>query len=283
MCTTSMPFVVECISMDQPTKNVCNGEKILIITGNRVLGEGLKKKLGDIGYEVYFESDGMQGMKALFDTLPHLVLIDIQISTVDGYQILKKKQAEPLLAKIPVFLMSTQGVPINMREVPTGSVKEFIVSLNTDPEDVGNRVLNYFNCLPGPEAKGGDKATGPMKKILWVEDDKLIGNILGKKLVNSGFDLVQTKNGEEALKELEHIMPNAILIDLLLPGMSGFDILQAIRANTKFANTPVMILSNLSKPSDIEKAKSLGAQKFLVKATASLDQIVAEVRNLSQG
>ena len=63
------------------------------------------------------------------------------------------------------------------------------------------------------------------KKILWVEDDKLIGNILSKKLLSSGFDLIFTKSGVEALEHLKHVIPDIIIVDILLPGMNGFDIL----------------------------------------------------------
>jgi CheY-like chemotaxis protein len=65
-----------------------------------------------------------------------------------------------------------------------------------------------------------------------------------------------------------------------MPGMSGFDILQKVKADPRLKTVPSMILSNLNKQSDIERAKVLGAQKFLVKAAASLDQIVQEVRDL---
>ncbi len=265
--------------MQPDAKSICNGEKVLIIASDPVFGESVQKKLAGIGYEAIYAKDGTEGLKAIFDTLPHLILLDIELAGIDGYTILEKKHAEPLLSKIPVFLMSTQGVPINMRRVPEGSVKEFVVSLHADPSDVADRVNKHFGCVP---ALPKNELSQDAKKILWVEDDKLIGNILGKKMVSSGFDLVHAKDGEEAMKSLEQFMPDAIMIDLLLPGMSGFDILKQIRDNPKFKDVPVMILSNLSKPSDLNRAKVLGAQKFLVKATASLDQIVSEVRDLAR-
>lgn len=119
------------------------------------------------------------------------------------------------------------------------------------------------------------------KKILWVEDDKLIGTILSKKLLSSGFDIFHAQNGEEAFEILKSVLPDAIVLDLVLPNMSGFEILETIRKDDSVNKIPVMILSNLSKQSDMERAKALGAKKFLVKATASLDQIVEEMRSLA--
>ena len=79
---------------------------------------------------------------------------------------------------------------------------------------------------------------------------------------------------------LGRVIPDGIVIDLLMPGIGGFEILQALRADERLKNVPVMILSNLSKPSDIEKAKAFGVRKYLVKAATSLDRVVAEVTDL---
>ncbi len=94
--------------------------------------------------------------------------------------------------------------------------------------------------------------------------------------------MLKASNGEEALKLIEAETPDVIVLDIMLPGMDGFEILQKIKMNEKFRNIPAMMLSNLNKPTDIEKAKTLGAQKFLVKAAVSLDEIRREVDNLLQ-
>ena len=75
-------------------------------------------------------------------------------------------------------------------------------------------------------------------------------------------------------------VPDAIVLDLLMPGMNGFDILQKVKNDPRLKDVPAMILSNLNKQSDIDRARILGAKKFLVKAAASLDQIVEEVESL---
>jgi CheY-like chemotaxis protein len=149
------------------------------------------------------------------------------------------------------------------------------------PNEVLEKVNKHFGHEAGmstaPASDGGAK-----KKLLWVEDDRLIGTILAKKLISSGFDLFHAKNGEEALEALKSSVPDAIVVDLMLPGMSGFDILQKVQMDQQLKGIPTMVLSNLSKPSDIEKAKVLGAKKFLVKAATSLDQIVEEIKGLNK-
>jgi CheY-like chemotaxis protein len=210
-------------------------------------------------------------------------VIDANLKGADAYDILAKKQVEPMLVKIPVLIISNESVPIHINRVPQDCQAEFLSALNLAPSEIAQRVsrrLAKAASTGGSTASG--QAVGAQKKILWVEDDKLIGTILSKKLTDSGFSLVHAKNGEEALESLKTTIPDGIVLDLVLPGMSGFDILQQIKKDGMLAKVPVMILSNLSKQSDMERAKSLGAQKFLVKASVSLDEIVKEVRGLCQ-
>jgi len=157
-------------------------------------------------------------------------------------------------------------------------VSEFLMAMHDSPVELVSKVNDYFKYTIG--SVNGTDVPSAKKKILWVEDDKLIGTILAKKIISSGFELFHAKNGEEALQILAQEKPDAVVVDLLLPGMSGFDILQKIQMQENGKNLPSMVLSNLSKPSDIEKAKQLGAKKFLVKAATSLDQIVAEMKDL---
>lgn len=123
------------------------------------------------------------------------------------------------------------------------------------------------------------KAKSPLhgKTVLWVEDDKFLSDILSKKFVQVGCDIQHAKDGAEAFKLLEKITPDVILLDIFLPGMNGFDILQKVKMNPKLRPIPVIILSNTSQQGDLEKAKVLGANLFLVKAAASLDHILHEV------
>ena len=258
-------------------------EKILIIEGDANIGERMSNALKADGYIVYLVKDGTEGLKAIYDTMPQLVIIDLVLQGMDGYKVLAEKHTDKMLSKIPIYLLSTQGEPINMRKVPENSVTDFIVSLKPDPTDIVSRINRFFghaSATVAGDKNDAKKAPAAGKKILWVEDDRLIGTILQKKFVASGFDVTHIPNGEEAFVLLKDMQPDIIILDITLPGMDGFEILQKVRMDQRFKKTPIMILSNLSKTSDFEKAKLLGANKYLVKASSSLDQIVIEVQNL---
>lgn len=119
------------------------------------------------------------------------------------------------------------------------------------------------------------------KRVLWVEDDRLISNVLAHRFVATDIDLYRAKSGEEAMELLPSIMPDGIVVDLMLPGaLDGFDILRKVNDDPQFHNVPRMVLSNLSKSSDWEKARSFGATKFIVKSATSLQKIVKEIHSL---
>ena len=266
--------------MSDPTP-AATKEKILIIESDAQFGERLAMALQATGYQPIVAVDGLRGLKDIYDNLPRLVIIDVAMPGIDGYEILEKKQSEPLLAKIPVFLLSLEGVVINMQRIPTNSVAEFLMMLYPNTDEIVRKVDAFLGHGTSEARASEAKPLSPdSKRILWVEDDKLIGSILSKKLTSSGFILFLAKNGQEALAHLKDTIPDGIVIDLLMPGMGGFEILQEIKKDERLAKVPVMILSNLSKQSDIERSKVLGAQKFIVKASVSLDQIIAEVRDL---
>lgn len=118
-------------------------------------------------------------------------------------------------------------------------------------------------------------------KILTVEDDLFLKELLAGKLADDEFDVVYASNGEEALSLAASENPDIVLLDILLPGMSGYEVLEKLKSDESTASIPVLILSNFGQPEDIEKGKSLGAVDFLVKANNSLDAIVEKVREIA--
>jgi CheY-like chemotaxis protein len=117
-------------------------------------------------------------------------------------------------------------------------------------------------------------------KIFIVEDDKFLGGLVSKKLADDGCSVRHVESGELAQAAIESEIPDLIFLDLLLPGMSGFDVLDGLKKNDKTKNIPVVVLSNLGEREDIKRGFALGATSFLIKASVTLDSIIGEAARI---
>ncbi len=116
--------------------------------------------------------------------------------------------------------------------------------------------------------------------ILLIEDDPFLSSVLRLKLEKESFKVIRAADGEEALHFLteQGIKPDLILLDLILPKKNGFEVLETIRQDPLLEKLPVIIISNLGQPSDIERGKALGIIDYFVKARLSVEELVNKVK-----
>lgn len=115
------------------------------------------------------------------------------------------------------------------------------------------------------------------KKIAVVEDDPFLSKAFFLKLSNAGFEVFSIKDGLEALDVIRKENPDIILLDLMLPHRSGFEILTDIKADDKLKDIPVLILSNLGQEEEKERGLKLGAKEYLVKTDIKLEEVVEKI------
>lgn len=115
-------------------------------------------------------------------------------------------------------------------------------------------------------------------KILVAEDDSFLQKVYMTKLTQEGFLVEVASDGEEALKQLRNSPPDLLLLDLIMPRVNGFDVLQEMKDDNQLKKIPVVVLSNLGQPEDIQKCRELGAKDYLVKANFSINAVVEKIR-----
>lgn len=121
-----------------------------------------------------------------------------------------------------------------------------------------------------------------MKKILIVEDDKFLRELIAQKLIREDYQVSQAVDGEEGIKKIKEEKPDLILLDLILPGIDGFEVLARIKEDPILAQTPVIILSNLGQKEDVEKGLKMGAVDYLIKAHFTPGEIIEKIKNALQ-
>jgi len=119
-----------------------------------------------------------------------------------------------------------------------------------------------------------------MKKILLVEDDPLITEIYTTKLEECDFDVSAVADGESAFNILKKQKFDLVVLDIVLPELTGFEVLQRIRNHAFTKDLKVLVLSNLGQKSDIDRAKQLGVSSYLIKANFTPNEVVIEIRKL---
>ena len=119
---------------------------------------------------------------------------------------------------------------------------------------------------------------GPQKKILLVEDDDALAAVYMARLEAEGFSMQRVPNGEEALAKALEFRPDLVLLDAMMPKVSGFDVLDILRNTPETTNIHIIMLTALSQESDIQRAKALGVDEYLVKSQVVIADVVERIK-----
>jgi len=119
-----------------------------------------------------------------------------------------------------------------------------------------------------------------MAKILIIEDDKFLRELITKKVGKEGYEVVGAMDGEEGLTMAGKEQPSLILLDLILPTMDGFEVLRRLKEQETTKNIPIIILSNLGQKEDIDKGMQLGATDYMIKAHFTPGEITEKIKSI---
>ncbi|MCD8508205.1 MAG: response regulator [Candidatus Pacebacteria bacterium] len=117
-------------------------------------------------------------------------------------------------------------------------------------------------------------------KVLFIEDDDFLRSLVVTKLQKNGFEVATKGDGADALALINQEKPDILLLDLMLPGVGGFEILEAIRNDATWRDLKVIIFSNLGEEEDIQKGEALGASEYMIKSNFTLDELVEKIQSM---
>lgn len=120
------------------------------------------------------------------------------------------------------------------------------------------------------------------KNILVIEDDKFLRELIIQKLIREGYETSEAVDGEEGIKKIKQEKPDLILLDLILPGIDGFEVLSRAKEDSSLAQIPIIILSNLGQKSEVERGLKLGANAYLIKAHFTPGEIIEKIKDILQ-
>lgn len=274
-------------------------KKILVIEDERSLLAAIKSKLAIKGYAVIAAEDGEEGLNLIKKEKPDLVLLDIMLPKKDGFEVLEDLKKEN--NKTPVVIISNSGQPVEVNRALELGVKDYLIKADFRPSDVLEKVeavigpgflpeeaplsgkLELEKNAEASKVSSEETVTPPLNPlVLIVEDDEFLRTLVAQKLTQENFAVEAAIDGNEAFKIIKEKLPKIILLDLILPGMDGFEILDTLKKNPETSKIPVIVLSNLGQREDIDRATAAGAEDYMIKANFTPGEIVQKVRSILQ-
>lgn len=269
-------------------------KKILIIEDEEHLSEMYKMKFEQEGYSAITANDGLAGVEAAKKAKPDLILVDLVMPKMDGYQVLKEIRADKDIKDIKVYILSNLSQD---KEITNGfqrGADGYLIKANLTPAQLARKVNEIFAgekvglkkpkvSLPKEnEQKTENKVefSGPRPRILVIDDEEAITGMYKLRLEQTGYEVEVAGNGAWGLKLACQGGFDLIVMDMVMPAMDGYEMLKKIKLCDKCKNTPIIVLSNSAQDSDIDKAKKLGADLFLLKSRITPTKLVKEIKKI---
>jgi len=233
---------------------------VLIVDDDPMIHQLLRRHLEDDGFTVLTAADGLAGLAAAREHRPTVIILDLHLPKLDGWSVLTRLKSDPALAQIPVIILSVEEQ--RARGFSFGAC-EYLVK-PVEPE-------RLIEVVKGAIAPGGTD-------VLVVDDDPGTREIVSRNLRRVGLTTIEAATGEEALLKARVVAPSLVILDLLMPGVDGFEVLRALRAEKN--DVPIVVLTG--KQLDDSEVRMLrdGLARIVRKDGVAIEQVVSQARQL---
>lgn len=265
-------------------------EKVLVVDDQPMNVKLIATHLLAAGYEVLKAYDGEEALRITKSEFPDIILLDIMMPGIDGYEVTERLKKDQYLSIIPIVLVTAlSGIDDKVKGLNAGA-DDFITKPINQTELLARvrsliRVKKLQMEIMGKESKAAPLKHIPAKReergiVLIVEDTEEEAKKLKMILESAGHSAICAKDGNDALATLNEAIPDMILLDMLLPDFSGLDLLGMLRGREELKNTPVIIISAVSDLDIKVRGIENGADDYLVKPVNSLELIARVKTNL---
>ncbi len=257
---------------------------IAIIEDEEILRHVLAKKFEQEGFTVLQAADGLAGLELIQSQKLDVILLDIVMPKMNGFDVLKQLPVDPKAP--PVLVIANSGQPVEIDRAMNLGARTYLVKAQNTPAQIVEKVKSVLHIAPTSTPEAPSKATprdlrdANGARILLIEDDQFLRELMTTKLKREGFDVLIAVDGREGASMIQTERPQLVLLDIILPGLDGFSVLQQTRTSSdpKVATIPIVLLSNLGQDSDVQKGRQLGATDYLIKANLTIDEIIKKIR-----
>jgi CheY-like chemotaxis protein len=238
---------------------------VLVVEDDPPIATVLRTYLEADGYRVELAADGHDAIQAARTLLPFAITLDISLPKLDGWSVLNALKRDPQTASIPVVVVSI----VDNRDfgLVLGAT-EYLVK----PIDV-ERLRAVLRELDGARSPGDNS-------VLIVDDDPALRDVLSSLLAEDGWKVATAADGEAALTAIQRSKPTAMVLDLMMPRVDGFEVLRSLRTSPTTCDLPVIVVTAKDLTDEDRERLARNAERVILKQAMPLETLRAEIREL---
>ena len=270
----SKPIIKDML-IDEIKRISTNSLSVLVVDDNDFERKNVSQFLTEDNYIVYDAADGVACLEVLKETTPDVILLDLVMPRMDGFKVIEKLNEDPITAAIPVIIATAKDLSeqerITLEKKSISVLEKNYSSTDSILRQIERTLEKLSNPMFSPIKKG--KTT-----LLIVEDNESAILQLTKVLEKEGYEIVVARGGQEAIDFVQHTTPDGLILDLMMPGVDGFQVLENIRGREETKLIPVLILTakNLTKE-DLQVLSNNNVQQLIQKGDVDPNELKRKV------
>jgi CheY-like chemotaxis protein/anti-sigma regulatory factor (Ser/Thr protein kinase) len=246
-----------------PSRAAGNDTLILVVDDDPSARDTIERFLTREGFSVVTASGGREALRLARELRPAAITLDVMMPDLDGWTVLAAVKGDPELADIPAILVSI--VDEKNRGYSLGAAEYMVKPIDRE------RLVTVLRKVCSPRAR----------RVLVVDDDDVLRGNVARMLEREGWTVMEARNGRAALAVFDEAIPEAIVLDLVMPEMDGFEFLAEFRRHAEWRDIPVIVMTAKDLTEDDRRFLNSGAERVLQKSAAlSCDELLKDLRRL---
>lgn len=264
-------------------KDKVHGKSFVVFGGDVQMVNSLERMLLFAGANVQAATTAYKGVSHTLNLRPDIVIFEDTISDLEPSKVIESLQADDLTKNIPVIIITSSNEPEPYKSLFKTGIQDYVPHSEFDMMQIVLRIEAILHKVAPGEKESLDLSETASEatpadikdvRLLVIEDDPLLRNLLSIRLQKSGIEHQFWNSGTDAVAGILEYKPTVIILDLMLPGKHGMDVLSEMRDIPSVSDTPVIIFSNKDDDGERARAQSLNVKDFMVKATTDLSDLV---------
>jgi len=241
-------------------------DRILVVEDDANAYDLIASALRSAGYSAARARYGEEAIKLACDLKPLAITLDLVLSGIDGWEVLKRLKARDDTRDIPIVIISV----VENRDlgIALGADDYFVKPVDRE------RLLGRVRTL----ASRGESH----RRLLLIDDDAAVHSLLDAELSTAGFLIESAFSGEQGLLAARESVPDVIILDLMMPGMSGFEVADSLKEDPLTANIPILVLTSKEISADERRDLQTKVTSFVQKGKSARAQLIREIRRIGQ-